>query len=355
MGSLLAMIKANLKMTVRNRSALFWNLVFPAIFIVLFGAIFGRQTVDVRVGVTGADGALRAATVASMDGNAAYRVTEDGDEGTELQALKDGERDVVLVFGPETPGQPAPVTMYYDNAAGPNAQVAISAVRQVLLTASQVENPVPIEEVGIAGADISFIDYFVPGILAMALMNSGVIGLSTAFTTYRERGILRRIRVTPFRLSSFVLARVISQLFVAVLQALILILLAKLLFGLDVAGNPLLVLLVVIVGGLAFLAIGFAISGMAKNTETAASYANLVTFPMLFLSGIFFSMDNAPSWLQPVTKVLPLPYLVDAMRQTMTHGRGFSAVRTDLAVLLATFVVAMVVAVRFFRWDARAA
>ena len=167
--------------------------------------------------------------------------------------------------------------------------------------------PLPIEERPVTAQDVSFMDVFVPGILAMSLMNSGVIGLATAFVTYRERGILRRIRVTPFPLTSFILARVISQLLLAAMQAVILIGMAWAFFGLHLRGNPLVLLLAIAAGAMAFLAIGFAISGIAPNTETAASYANLVTFPMLFLSGIFFSMENAPAWLRPITKVLPLP------------------------------------------------
>jgi ABC-2 type transport system permease protein len=187
------------------------------------------------------------------------------------------------------------------------------------------------------------------------LMNSGVIGLSTAFVTYRERGILRRIRVTPFPLTSFIMARVLSQLLIAGLQAVVLIGMAWAFFGLHLRGNLPVVLVAIVVGALAFLAIGFAISGISPNAETAASYANLVTFPMLFLSGIFFSMENAPAWLRPITRVLPLPYLVDALRETMTFGNGLAAIWPDLLALLVTFGIAMAIAVRYFRWDSRPA
>ena len=272
MTPLLAMVRANLKMSLRNRAALFWNLAFPALFIVIFGVVFGRGTaVEFDVGVAG--------------------------------------------------GPP----------------------------------PLPIAERPVTAQDVSFMDVFAPGILAMSLMNSGVIGLATAFVTYRERGILRRIRVTPFPLTSFILARVISQLLLAGLQAVILIGMAWAFFGLHLRGNPLVLLLAIVAGALAFLAIGFAISGIAPNTETAASYANLVTFPMLFLSGVFFSMENAPAWLRPITKVLPLSYLVDALREPMAFGNGLSAIWLDLLALLLTFVIAMAIAVRFFRWDSHPA
>jgi ABC-2 type transport system permease protein len=120
-------------------------------------------------------------------------------------------------------------------------------------------------------------------------------------------------------------------------------------------GNILVILLAIAVGALCFLSIGFAISGIARNTETAASYGNLITFPMLFLSGVFFDVDAMPGWLRPIVNVLPLKYLVDALREPMTRGNGLAEIWLDLVILLGIFAVAMVIAVRFFRWDARAA
>ncbi|HEY8447373.1 MAG TPA: ABC transporter permease [Thermomicrobiales bacterium] len=353
MRPLLVMIKANLKMAVRNRAALFWNLVFPALFIIIFGVVFGgNEGINITVGITGESPALRDATVQAMEQTDAITV-KTGPVESELQALRDGDRDVVIVFGsqPEQ-GQP-PVELYYDETDGPNAQVAVGVVRQILLTVAQEEDPLQIAQTPVAGEDISFIDFFVPGVLAMALMNSGVIGLSTAFVAYRERGILRRIKVTPFPLTSFITARVVSQVIVAVAQALILVGLAKVLFGLKIRGNLLLILIAILIGALAFLAIGFAIAAVSRNVEVAASYSNLITFPMLFLSGVFFSLDSAPAWLRPISKVLPLSYLVDALREPMTRGQGLDAIWLDLLILLATLVVCLAVAVRFFRWEAR--
>ena len=356
MTPLFAMVRANVLMSLRNRAALFWNLAFPAIFIVIFGLVFGRgTTVEFDVGIAGPESAFRDAVVAAMQKTPVFTVTV-GEEAVELGALQDGNRGVVAVFGVEPAGAGAdlpPVTLYYNETEGPVSQVAVGAVRQTLIDVAGGPPPLPIEVRPVSAQDVSFMDVFAPGILAMSLMNSGVIGLATAFVTYRERGILRRIRVTPFPLTSFILARVISQLIIAALQAVILIGMAWALFGLHLRGNPLVVLLAIVAGALAFLAIGFAISGIAPNVEAAASYANLVTFPMLFLSGIFFSMENAPAWLRPITKILPLSYLVDALREPMTLGNGLSAIWPDLVALLLTFAIAMAIAVRFFRWDAR--
>ncbi|CAN5763700.1 ABC transporter permease [soil metagenome] len=347
------MTKANLLMTLRNRTALFWNLVFPAIFILIFGTIFSSDQIEIDVGIVGPESAWQAETIAAMEGSKAFSVFLDGSLDAELSEIEDGNRDAVIVF-PESDGAAnAPVTVYYDDAGGPFGQISVGAVQQVLLGTALGDQPIPVETVAVSGTDFSYMDFFLPGIIAMSLMNSGVIGLSTSFVSYRERGILRRIRVTPFPLSSFISSRIVSQLIVAVPQSLILIGLASLFFDLHIRGNPLLIGFVIVIGALAFLAIGFAISSVARNVESAASYANLITFPMLFLSGVFFSIDNAPAWLQPITRVLPLRFLVDALRETMTRGHGLGAIWINLVVLGGTFAVGLTLAVRFFRWEAR--
>jgi ABC-2 type transport system permease protein len=354
MTSFLSMIKAFLKMTVRNRTALFWNLIFPVLFILVFGTVFDQDQFSANVGLAGAPSEYHSAVALALEDSDVFSVTTNEDTQQELDALKDGDRDVVLVFGEEPTGGGFPtVQLYYDEASGPNSQVSINAIEQVLNSVAQGPSPVTIEAQPVETLDISYMDFLLPGIMAMSIMNAGVIGLSTSFVTFRERGILRRIKITPFPLSSFITARVISQLIIAVPQALILYLISHFFFGVDIQGSILLVVLSIFIGSLAFLAIGFAVSSIAPNVETAASYSNLITFPMLFLSGVFFDIDSAPSWLAPITKVLPLRYLVDALREVMTRGKGLDAIWMDWVILGATAVVGVLIAVRFFRWDAR--
>lgn len=343
-----------LKMTVRNRTALFWNLIFPIIFIFVFGTVFDASDFSAKVGLAGAPSDFHTAVAQAMADSDIFHVSSDETVDQQLAQLKDGDRDVVLVFGDEPAGGGFPtVQLYYDEAAGPNAHVSVSAIQQLLNSVAQGPSPVTIEAQPVQTLNISYMDFLLPGIIAMSIMNSGVIGLSTTFVTFRERGILRRIKVTPFPLPSFITARVISQLIVAVPQALILYLIAHLLFGVDIQGNILLVLLSIFIGSLAFLAMGFAVSSIAPNVETAASYSNLITFPMLFFAGVFFSVDQAPAWLQPIMKVLPLRYLVDALREVMMRGKGLSAIWMDWVILGLTMLISVLIAVRFFRWDSK--
>ena len=349
MQSFWAMVIANLKMTVRNRQAIFWNLAFPAIFIVMFGVVFNNQGVDAfNVGIAGADSELRAGVTQAMESSDAFNVSQ-GTVDEELKALDDEDRSAVIVFPEDGSGDA--VTLYTSSGGGPSAQIATGAVRSVVMDVVGAATGVTIDQREVETSGTTYMDWFIPGILGMSLMNSGIIGIATAFVSFREKGILRRIKVTPFALWKFILARIAAALVVALVTSFILIGLGVVLWGVTVRGNPLLIALVLIVVATSMLAIGYAVAAIARNTETAASYANLITFPMMFLSGVFFPLGSMPDWVQPVIAIMPLKYGVEALRGPMLHGEGIGAIAGDLLVLVGVFAVCMVFAVRYFRWE----
>ena len=359
MTALRHMILANLRMTVRNRTALFWNIAFPALFIVLFGFLLGNNNFTVDVGVAGADVSSAARQATQQMRDAEGFSVKSGTREAELAALKDGRRTVVVVFAPGAAGGQTRADLYWDQNDPQQGQIALSAVQQFLSDANASmtggQGPIAVNVQAVSSNSIAYIDFLVPGILAMSIMNSGMIGLASAFVTYREKGILRRIKATPFPLSSFIAARIISQLVIGVAQAAILIGLGMLLFGLRVNGNLAYVLVMVILGSLAFLSLGFVIASFARNQEAADSLANAFSFPMLFLSGVFFPVDSAPSWLQPVMRLMPLRYLADGLRDLMVRGASLPSEWLNALVLLATGAVGFLLAIRFFRWESSAA
>lgn len=359
MKSLWYMIRANLRMNLRNRTALFWNLAFPILFIVLFGFLFSGDDIQLSVGIAGADSSELARQVTDrMDAADGFDV-QTGSASEELDALGDGDRTVVVVFGEGSEPGRASADVYWDQSNPQIGTVALTAVRGFLqeanLAISDVAPPIEVHEQSVESDELTYIDFLVPGILAMALMNSGMVGLASAFVTYREKGILRRIRATPFPLSSFIAARIIAQLFTSVMQAVLLVGLGIILFDLNITGNILAVLLMVVLGSLAFLSLGFVISAFARNQETADSLANALTFPMLFLGGVFFPVDSAPEWLQPIMRIIPLRYLVDGLRDLMVQGATLPDIWLDIVVMAATGAVGFLLALRFFRWESNAA
>lgn len=204
---------------------------------------------------------------------------------------------------------------------------------------------------GVQAKRSNYVDFLVPGVLAMSVMIGGVLGLPAAFVVVRERGVLRRIQATPFPLIGFVIVRVATQLLLALCQAAILLGLAKLTFDLDIAGNLFAVAVFAFLGALAFLTVGFFVAGVARKRESATTLAQLITFPMLFLSGVFFPLDRSPVLLQDVARIMPLTYLADGLRQIMVCGASLANLWGDLLALILTTAIGLALAVRFFRWE----
>lgn len=357
MSAFLSMVLANLKMTARNRVALFWNLAFPLIFILLFGFLFSGDDITINVGVVGDDSSPVAASVVdTMRSTEGFEVHVGGDD-EELDALRDGDRAVVVVFGAPDSSGAVPADLYWDSSDPQMGQVALNAVQSFLTQATAPpdgERALRVDVHSVDSSGLEYIDFLVPGILAMTIMNSGMLGLASAFVSYRERGILRRIRATPFPLSSFVAARIVSQLLIAVVQAVILVAVGIVAVGLRINGSLLAALVMVIFGSLAFLSLGFVVASFARDQEAADSLANAVTFPMLFLGGVFFPTDAAPSVLQPIIRVLPLRYLADALRSVMVEDGSLTGQWLNIAILLLTAAVGFVLTLRLFRWESRA-
>ena len=351
---------ASFKMFVRNRAALFFSLFVPLLIMLIFGVLnFGGGT-TVSLGlVDQAQTAGSRALVSALEANRAF-VLHPGNRDAELAQLKDGHRDLVLVIpagyqlGPPGPGTPALVA--YTNAARPEqAQVGglllDAGVGQLLAGGGGSGSGAPLVVLQkLAGRNLGYIDFLVPGMLGLTVMQLGLFSVAFGFVQLKRTGALRRLFATPTSPAYFLGAQVTSRLLIGLAQVLIL-LGVGLWFGLQLVGNVLLLLAISVLGSVIFLALGFAIAGWAKNEDQAAPVANLVSLPMTFLSGVFFSRDAMPDVLRTVTDFLPLTYLNDALRRVTNDGVGVTAIGGDLLGLAAWAVIAFIIAVRLFRWE----
>jgi ABC-2 type transport system permease protein len=356
MNRLRSMTIANIKMTFRARQALFWNLAFPLIILGLLSVVFGSGSgFSITVGVAG-NGPVAAATRDALSRISGVTV-KTGTESGERAALKNGDRSAVLVIAPGAPtsAKPLPITLYYDQTNLSQSSAVVSLVSQVVQGVNQGLTHTPpalvLRQKGIAAVSTRYIDFLAPGIIALSLMTSGVIGISSRMVGFRQQLILKRLRATPLKTWEFVVSNVLSQLVVVIAQVLVLTTVATQVFGVHIAGNIGGVVLLALLGGVAFLTIGFAISGFSTTVESASAIGNVVTMPMMFLSGVYFPLTSAPDWLKPIIGVLPLTYLANGLRDVMEKGAAVSTLGLDCAALALTALVGLGVASRTFRWE----
>jgi ABC-2 type transport system permease protein len=353
------MTLANIKMTFRARQALFWNLAFPLILMALLGLVLGNNNFGATISVVGKS---PVATQITDRLQAIHGISvKTGTESTERAALKTGDRDAVVVVSnaPAVPGRPTQVTLYYDQTNLSQSDAVVSLVSQVVQGVneqiiegqSRLPAQIVLHQEGIASVSTRYIDFLVPGVLAFSIMTAGIIGIASRMVGYREKLILKRLRATPLRAWEFVLSNVASQLVVVLAQVGVLLLAATLFFGVHIQGSLVTVILLSLLGGLAFLTIGFAVSGFAATEEAASAIGNLVTMPMMFLAGVYFPLSGAPGWLKPIIGVLPLTYLVNGLRDVAEKGISINAIGIDFVALAITAVVGFAVAARTFRWD----
>jgi ABC-2 type transport system permease protein len=194
------------------------------------------------------------------------------------------------------------------------------------------------------------IDYLVPGILAMSMLFLGMFG-GIPLVEWREKQVLKRFGATPLRRSTMMFSQVAYRLILAVVQSIIIIAVAYFAFDVQIVGNWFLLLGLVLLGALTFVSIGYFAVSRAKTVEGAMPLINLVQFPMLFLSGIFFPVELFPDFLRPIVDAIPLTYLGDSFRQVMVDATPLHSLGFDVAILGVWLVVTMALAIRFFRWE----
>jgi ABC-2 type transport system permease protein len=360
--ALMKLTIANIRSYTRDRAAVFWTLAFPLIFILLFGFIFQSGNFRIQMGWADDDG-----TAASQQLLAAFEQVDGleivvGTHDETTTAMQSGKVDAAVIvpagYGDTLAaaqagtGQAATVTLLTDAAQAQNAATITQIVNGVLAAVNMggrppyvIAQPEPIQT-----QELNAISYFVPSILGMSIMQIGIFA-AIPLVADREKLILKRLAATPLRRSQLIGSNVAMRLLIAALQALIIVGVGTALFGVETTGNLLMTAGFIALGALAFLALGYVIASFASTEESANAMTSMVQFPMMFLSGIFFQIDQMPSYLQAVARLVPLTYLADALRQVMVGGAPFVPLAVDALVLSAWLVVCFGIAARFFRWQ----
>lgn len=365
MGALLELTLANIRSFVRDRAALFWTLAFPLIFIVMFGAIFSGGGDPTRTyGWVDDDGSTRSAELRAAFAAVPDVELVDATEADALERMRDGELRAVLVvpdgYGEAidalaaAPGPPTQLVVYTDpaqaNATADTFRIVSGVLDGVTLALAGRGPAVVPDPQAIQTQDLGFISYIVPSILGMALMQLGVFS-AIPLVADREKLILKRLNATPLRRWQLVGSNVLMRLLLAIVQTVVIIAVGATLFGVEVVGNYLLIAALVLLGATAFIALGYVIASFARTEDAANGMTSVVQFPLMFLSGTFFPIDEMPEVLRAVARLLPLTYLSDGLRQTMVGGVAFSPLWVCFLILAAFLVACLAISARYFRWQ----
>jgi ABC-2 type transport system permease protein len=353
---------ASIKMYFRNRTAIFFSLFFPIVFIVVFGLIFKNTSASFKIDLTNQSHTQLAAQFEDAIKKVPAFKIKDVSADQAADDLDKGNAELTVTipagFGEMQNGHltPTAVTAHYNEAKPGNGQAAAQIVQQLAGgfndAITHTPKVVTLESSGVKTKNLSYIDFLLPGMIGLSIMQIGIFSVAFAFVAYKTTGMLRRIQATPIHPGTFLTAQGITRLIVAVLQTALLATIGAAFFGFHLPPStwPSFIVLALL-GSAVFMAFGFAIAGWAKNEEQAQPVAQLIQFPMMFLSGTFFPRDGFPSLLQHITAVLPLTFLTDALRHVANDGASLWAVRGDILGLVAWGIAIGLLAIRVFSWE----
>ncbi|HEX8996431.1 MAG TPA: ABC transporter permease [Ktedonobacterales bacterium] len=353
-----ALLLASLNMLRRNRVLIIASLGLALISIFAFGALFSSNgSAKLQLGLVDEDHSPISSQFASqLRANASIKL-DTGSQSAELAALRAGNRDATLVIAPGFAeglalGH-ASLSVYY-NESNPVTQAAARGAIESIVASLNTQvtgrpSTVKLNERAVSVRNLTQIDWLTPGMLGMMLMWAN-LSVGAVLVQWRKQGVLRRLAATPLRPSVLIATQILARVLLSAAQAAVLLGVAVTVFHVQIVGDAWTLALVVALGAMAMLSIGFVIGSFAGNIDMASALTYLISFPMMFLGGTYFPTTSAPAFLTPVIRALPLTYLNDALRGVINNGVSLSSLHTDLMVLVAWTVIALLASIRAFRW-----
>lgn len=357
-------IPMDIKRLFRDKVAIFFVFVFPLIFLLIFGSIFGgNDDISFRVGLVNQSQTEFAGQFAGqIKENKAFNVDEEVSTLDDAQEkMNRGQLDATIVL-PEEFGAigandypTGEVKILYDENNASAGQTLGSIMDGILKEMNKqfvdIQEPLSVAVESTATKGLTQFDYTFSGLLGFTLLSLGIFGPTTVFPRLKQRGVLRRYHTTTLKVWQYFTANVVSNAVVGLIAVAVMFVAAFLIFDLNMRGDYLNLGIVVILGTILLFGIGLAIGGWAKNENQAAPLSQLVVLPMMFLSGVFFPTFLMPELMQKITQFIPLTPIVDSVRYVITEGKTVFELGPQLAVMLVWTLIIYIVAFRLFRWE----
>jgi ABC-type multidrug transport system permease subunit len=339
------LLLARLREFFREPEVLFWVYGFPLIMVIGLGLAFSSREPEpptVDIAATPGD-AQRAEGLAKKLRDSGLEKVEILPEQECRERFSNGKTSLYIVLTDEGP-------LYEYDSARAESVTAVYWVDSLLVRAEAGSAVKPFQKHGEPQPGSRYVDWLVPGLIGMNLMGGGLWGVGFVIVDMRVRKLLKRLLATPMRREHFLLSMMSARLIFLVPDIVLLLLVSFLIFGVSISGNPLALLVVILVGAAAFSGIGLLVACRAQKTETISGLMNAVMLPMWLLSGTFFSSERFPDVMQPFIQALPLTQLNNALRAVMLHGKSLTELGLPLGILALWGGVSFFLALRWFRW-----
>ena len=330
----------------RDRAAFGWNFLFPFLIVAGFGIIFGGETyTEYKIGLFPQEPVTIAAENSNIPSGlrkirflkfVGFATLEEG-----LEKLKHHKIDFLIKVGD-------PPYEYHVSEASPKGYVLEQIFKASLIPP---DTEIKAEKKEIQGSAIRYIDWLFPGILAMNMMFSALWGVGYVVVRYRKNGVLKRLKVTPLTAFEYLTAQALSRIFLLMFTLVIVWIGCDLIFSFTVLGSYLDLFLIFFIGSLSLTALGLVLASRGTSEEFTTGILNFISWPMMFLSEVWFSLEGAPQWLASVARIFPLTHLLNAARKIMHDGAGLMDVSLEIVILSVMTLAFLTVGAALFSWN----
>lgn len=322
---------------------IFWVFVFPLLLALGLGTAFRNKPTDViSVAVVSSPWASRALDLIEGQKASIRSSLLPWDKAT--NGFRLGKYDLVIEV------DPSGTIHYLFDSARPDTLLAKAKVDDALQTAAGRRNPLPTSSSSSSEPGARYIDFLIPGLIGIFMMNAAMWGIGFEIVDLRQRKLLKRLMATPMHRSDFLAALASTRLLLMMFHVFVPLILGVLIFHMRVLGSLWTILVIGTVGGIGLAGLGLLIASRAHKSEIVSGLINAVMMPMWAFSGVFFSYERFPAVIQLFIKALPLTALIDALRATILEGSPLAAQTGRLAVLALWGGISFILALKWFRW-----
>ncbi len=339
-----AMFSARNREFFRDRAAFGWNFLFPFLIVAGFALIFsGGSQKSYKIGIVPATsmGALDPTQADIPEAFKSIRYAEFigfDDMALAMDRLRHHKIDFLIAAGP-------PPYRYWVSDASPNGYAVAALFRDSI----RIGGTLAVQE-EIQGREIRYIDWLFPGILGMNMMFSALWGVGYVVVRYRKNGVLKRFKATPLTTVEYLSAQLLSRVFLLMFTLFVVWFGTDMIFSFEVDGSYANLFLTFFLGSLSLTGLGLILAARGTSEEFTTGVLNFISWPMMFLSEVWFSLEGAPGWIQSFAKIFPLTHMLNAVRRIMNDGAGLLDVLPELTILGIMSVVFLGLGASLFSW-----